>query len=146
MSSPLLTVRRAVPADADDIARLNLAFNDLRTTVEYIAAYLADDAPAETVYVAEVDGQVVGLASLRLLPQALDPIPYAELSELYVDDAYRRHGVGQALVRTIEAEARAAGAQQMVLLTAWRNTDAHAFYHALGYRLYTITMRRPLGD
>ncbi len=146
MSSPPVTVRRAVPADAPDIARLNLAFNDLRTTVEYIAAHLAADAPAEMVYVAEVDGQVVGLASLRLLPQALDPVPYAELSELYVADAYRRHGVGRALVRTIEAEARAAGAQQMVLLTAWRNTNAHAFYHALGYRLYTVTMRRPLED
>jgi hypothetical protein len=29
-------------------------------------------------------------------------------------------------------------------MTAWRNTNAHAFYHALGYRNYTITMRRSL--
>jgi hypothetical protein len=49
-------------------------------------------------------------------------------------------------VQRIEAEARAAGAVKLVLITAWRNTDAHAFYHALGYRLYTITMQRSLGD
>ena len=142
----MVTVRRAVPGDAHDIVRLNLAFNDLRTTAERIAVQLAAPSSFETLYVAEVDGQVVGLVALRLLPQALDPIPYAELSELYVDAAYRRHGVGRALVRHVEAEARAAGAQQVVLLTAWRNTDAHAFYHALGYRLYTVTMCRPLGD
>lgn len=142
----MVTVRRAAPADAPDIVRLNLAFNDLRTTVEAIAAQMAALPPIEILYVAEVDGQVVGLAALRLLPQALDPVPYAELSELYVDEAHRRHGVGRALVRHIEAEARAAGAQQMVLLTAWRNTNAHAFYHALGYRLYTVTMRRALDD
>ncbi|MFN8473220.1 MAG: GNAT family N-acetyltransferase [Anaerolineae bacterium] len=140
----MVTIRRAEPADAADIARLNLAFNDLRTTVEHIAAQLADASHVERVYVAEVDGSVVGLASLRLLPQALDTVPYAELSELYVDEAYRHAGVGRALVRHIEAEARAAGAPQMVLLTSWRNTNAHAFYHALGYRLYTVTMRRPL--
>lgn len=140
----MITIRRAVPADAADIARLNLAFNDLRTTVETIAAQLAAGPLFETLYVAEIDGQVVGLASLRLLPQALDPIPYAELSELFVDDAYRGRGVGRALVRHVEAEARAAGAQQIVLLTAWRNTNAHAFYHTLGYRLYTVTMRHNL--
>ncbi|MFN8498333.1 MAG: GNAT family N-acetyltransferase [Anaerolineae bacterium] len=140
------TIRRAVPSDAADIVRLNLAFNDLRTTEDYIAAQLADAAHVERVYVAEVDGRVVGLASLRLLPQALDAVPYAELSELFVEDAYRRGGVGRALVGRIEAEARAAGAQQLALLTAWRNTDAHAFYHALGYRLYTVTMRRALDD
>lgn len=142
----MVTVRRAVPADAADIVRLNLAFNDLRTTVDYIAAQLADASHVERVYVAEVDGRVVGLASLRLLPQALDTVPYAELSELFVEDAYRRGGVGRALVARIEAEARAAGAKELALLTAWRNTDAHAFYHALGYRLYTVTMRRALGD
>ncbi|MFN8483535.1 MAG: GNAT family N-acetyltransferase [Anaerolineae bacterium] len=143
---PPVTIRRAAAADAADIVRLNLAFNDLRSTEDTIAAQLAAGSPVETLYVAEVEGQVVGLASLRLLPQILDPVPYAELSELFVEEAYRHHGVGRALVRHIEAEARAAGAQQMVLLTAWRNTHAHAFYHALGYGLYTVTMRRALSS
>jgi predicted GNAT family acetyltransferase len=40
--------------------------------------------------------------------------------------------------------ARASGATTLVLMTAWRNTQAHAFYHALGYRLYTVTMQRAL--
>jgi ribosomal protein S18 acetylase RimI-like enzyme len=84
------------------------------------------------------------MACLRLLPSLCDPIPYAELTELSVDPAHQRHGVGRALVRHVESEARAQGAAELVLLTAWRNTRAHAFYHALGYSLYTLTMRRSL--
>lgn len=93
---------------------------------------------------AELDGQVVGVAGLRLLPCALDPEPYAELTELYVAERVRRRGVGRALVEAVEAAAREGGASRLVLLTAWRNGQAHQFYHALGYQLYTVTMVRDI--
>jgi len=140
-----ITVRLATPADAEAIYRLNLAFNDARATPAYIAAFLAERAHYETIYLAELAGQVVGMVGLRLLPSACDPEPYAELTELFVEQAARQQGVGRALVRAVEAVAHAAGASQLVLLTAWRNGGAHRFYHALGYQLYTVTMRRDLG-
>jgi ribosomal protein S18 acetylase RimI-like enzyme len=141
-----LTVRPATPADAEAIAQLNRAFDDLRTTPAQIADFIATHPHFERPYVAERSGAVVGMACLRLLPCALDPLPYAELTELKVDPNHQRHGVGRALVRHIEDEARAQGAAELVLITAWRNTRAHAFYHALGYGLYTLTMRRSLRD
>lgn len=146
MSAPGPTIRRATPADAPAIARLNAALDDQRATPEQIADHIAHRADLETPFVAELDGAVVGLACLRLLPTTCDPIPYAELTELAVDPAHRRRGIGRALVRHVEAEARAGGAAELVLLTAWRNTRAHAFYHALGYALYTLTMRRSLRE
>jgi GNAT superfamily N-acetyltransferase len=139
-----IAIRPAVPDDAADIARLNAAFDDLRATPEHIAAHLRDRSAFERGFVAEVNGTVVGMACLRLLPCLCDPVPYAELTELFVDPAYRRAGVGRQLVLRIEAEARAAGSATLILMTAWRNTDAHAFYHSLGYRLYTIMMQRSL--
>jgi GNAT superfamily N-acetyltransferase len=139
-----IAIRLAVPDDAEAIARLNAAFDDLRATPEHIAAHLRDRSAFERGFVAEADGTVVGMACLRLLPCLCDPIPYAELTELFVDSAYRRAGIGRDLVQRIEAEAHAAGAATLVLMTAWRNSDAHAFYHALGYRLYTIMMQRSL--
>jgi GNAT superfamily N-acetyltransferase len=139
-----IAIRPAVPADAAAIARLNTAYDDLRATPEQIAAQLAACAPAETAFLAEIDGRVVGMACLRLLPTVCDPTPYAELTELFVEAHARRLGVGRALVAHVEAQARARGARELVLMTAWRNTSAHAFYHALGYRNYTITMRRQL--
>jgi len=140
-----ITIRPAVPDDAEAIARLNAAFDDLRATPEHIASHLRERSAFERGFVAEVDGAVAGIVCLRLLPCLCDPIPSAELTELFVDSAYRRCGIGRYLVQRIEAEARAAGADKLVLMTAWRNTEAHAFYHALGYRLYTITMQRSLG-
>jgi|RhiMetdeSRZDD1v2_1073273.scaffolds.fasta_scaffold138314_4 GNAT superfamily N-acetyltransferase len=139
-----IAIRPAVPVDAAAIARLNAAYDDLRATPEQIAAQLLACAPNETAFLAEVDGRAVGMACLRLLPTICDPTPYAELTELFVEAGARRLGVGRALVAHIEAQARARGATELVLMTAWRNTDAHAFYHALGYRNYTITMRRKL--
>lgn len=141
-----ITVRPAIPEDAAAILRLNEAIDDARASVEHIADHIANRARFETPFVAEVDGRVVGLACLQLRPCLCDPAPIAELSELVVEPRYRGRGVGRALVRRIEAEARAAGATSLVLMTAWRNANAHAFYHALGYRLYTIMMRRPLDD
>jgi GNAT superfamily N-acetyltransferase len=139
-----IAIRPATPTDAAAIARLNAAYDDLRATPEQIAAQLVACAPTETAFLAEVDGRVVGMACLRLLPTVCDPTPYAELTELFVEADARRLGVGRALVAHIEAQARARGATELVLMTAWRNTNAHAFYHALGYRNYTITMKRQL--
>ena len=139
-----MTIRPAAPADAAAIARLNAAYDDLRATPEQIAVQLAASAPTETAFLAEVDGHVVGMACLRLLSTVCDPTPYAELTELFVEADARRLGVGRALVTHVEAQARVRGATELVLMTAWRNTDAHAFYHALGYRNYTIMMRRQL--
>jgi GNAT superfamily N-acetyltransferase len=141
-----ITIRPAVPGDAEAIHRLNVAFNDARATPAYIAESITLRAQAERLFVAELASEVVGIAGLRLLPCALDPEPYAELTELYVAEGARRRGVGQELVRAVEAAAREGGARSLVLLTAWRNGTAHQFYHALGYNLYCINMRRELVD
>jgi GNAT superfamily N-acetyltransferase len=140
-----IVVRPAGPADAAEVARLNLAFNGPGTTVEYITAHLAQPAPVERIFLAEVDGLAAGMAGLRLIPFALAPAPFAELTELFVDAPFRRRGVATALVRHIEGAARAGGARQLALITAWRNGEAHAFYHALGYRLWCLSMARDLG-
>ncbi|MFN8494768.1 MAG: GNAT family N-acetyltransferase [Caldilineaceae bacterium] len=137
-----ITVRQATPEDAGEIARLNATVDDLRATPEQIAAQITACAGIETMFLAEVDGHVAGMVSLRLLPNICDPIPYAELTELFVEAAYRRLGVGRALVERIEQEAKQAGATQLVLVTAFKNSRAHAFYHVLGYAMYLFAMHK----
>lgn len=139
-----ITVRKATVEDAAAVLRLNESNHDARATVEHIAEHIRQRAEFEMPFVAEVEGQVVGLACLRLLPSLCDSAPYAELTELIVDPQYRRRGVGRELHQRIEAEARAGGALNLVLMTAWRNTNAHAFYHELGYRLWTVMMQKKL--
>ncbi len=139
-----IVVRQARPEDAPEVARLNLAFNGPGTSVEYITARLAEPAPAERIFLAEVDGRAAGLAGLRLLRCALSATPYAELTELFVEEPHRRRGVASALLAHVEGVAREAGAERLVLLTAWDNGGAHAFYHARGYRLWCLAMARDL--
>lgn len=137
-------VRLATAADAEPIYQFHVAFNDVRASPAYIAESIRSRSAFERLFVAEWAGRVVGVAALRLLPCACDPEPYAELTELYVAETARRQGVGRALVQALEAEAWAGGARRLVLMTAWRNSGAHAFYHSLGYRLFTLSMVRDL--
>jgi len=139
-----IDVRPTTPADAAALAALSAASNDLRATPAHIAAHIAARAAFETPYLALVDGAPAGMACLHLLPCALDPTPYAELTELFVAEPYRRRGVGRALIRAVEGAARAGGAAELALVTTWRNTEVHAFYHALGYRLWCVSLRRGL--
>lgn len=59
--------------------------------------------------------------------------PGCEVAGLVVGERFRRGGIGELLMEALEKEARARGGKTMVLNTAHRRADAHAFYEALGY-------------
>jgi ribosomal protein S18 acetylase RimI-like enzyme len=67
-----------------------------------------------------------------------------KLNDLYIHPSGRRRGVGQALVVATFEELRARGAPRVVLLTAWENKDAHAFFEALGFRRTMLEMTAEL--
>jgi ribosomal protein S18 acetylase RimI-like enzyme len=88
----------------------------------------------ETVYVAELAGAVCGFVSLRLTPYLDQDVPYAEITEVYVDPEARRHGVARALMSYAEGQAARSGATSVHLVTGADNVDAQAFYKAAGYQ------------
>ncbi|MCI4371230.1 MAG: GNAT family N-acetyltransferase [Thermoplasmata archaeon] len=108
-----------------------------------IARRLRQTDPDETVVVAEVDGRLTGFASLRVT-HSLDPAPYAEMTDLFVESAARRLGVASRLVRYLEGTARERGAAHLVVLTGRTNTEAQAFYRSVGYEEYAVAMRKAL--
>jgi ribosomal protein S18 acetylase RimI-like enzyme len=59
--------------------------------------------------------------------------PGCEVAGLVVDERFRRRRIGELLMEALEREARARGGKTMVLNTAHRRADAHAFYESLGY-------------
>jgi len=63
-----------------------------------------------------------------------------KLNDLFVDPGARRRGVGRALALAALAELRARGAPRVVLMSAWRNPAAHAFFEALGFRRTMLEM------
>ena len=68
--------------DAEALARLITEFTNFSTTPEQIRQRLANSQNIEHPLVAELAGQVVGFASLRLVNYLGEDTPYAEISEV----------------------------------------------------------------
>jgi RimJ/RimL family protein N-acetyltransferase len=84
------------------------------------------------VFVAETNGTIIGRLSV-----ARDPHPASEHVAdvgLMVADAYRRRGIGRALMEGAEAWARSVGVRKIELHVFPHNEAALVLYDRLGYR------------
>lgn len=102
----------------------------------YTESDYADSAHQGQLFVAERDGEVVGVivffppgaATWEVGPDE------AGLSRLVVSERAQGRGVGRALVELCTARARDAGAEAIVLWSRPFQRDAHRLYESLGYR------------
>src|SRR6185312_9510732 len=67
-----------------------------------------------------------------------------KLNDLYVDPSARRQGIARALVTEMFAALKARGAPRVVLLSAWKNPEAHAFFESMGFRRTMLEMTAEL--
>src|SRR5262245_20017579 len=169
MSSPgsdhdLVVIRPvALPADAAALARIYVSSAEHHAgldperyrvpALEAVADRYRQAAPeaGELILVAEVAGEVVAMARVRLSPtpseaSMMTPVPGARV-DIAVLPAYRSQGLGERLMRAAEAAARRLGARRMVLDAAAANQRALKFYEdRLGYRPFGILLTKPLTD
>ena len=90
-----------------------------------------DQIPAmDDVWIAEVDNRLVGIAALSF--DRLDR--RAIVRHLYVDRAFRRQGVGGALMDAVVARAALEGLRCVWLETQDVNYDAVRFYRRAGFQ------------
>lgn len=138
-----ITIRPAVERDYDDVRRI--------TRTAYLhGGYVSDEDPYleildnvehrahhATVWVAELDGRVVGAVALTLPGQAYADIAQAgelEFRMLAVDPAAQGSGVGRAMVQEIISYARSLDGVDAVSLTSGDDmTRAHALYRSFGF-------------
>jgi GNAT superfamily N-acetyltransferase len=127
------TIRDAHAADAGAIAELltQLGYPTDADAVEGRLERLA--VVGDRVLVADVDGRPAALAHLQVTPAIEHERPVAKLGALVVDEGRRGSGVGRALVRAVEEEARLRGCGVLYLTTSERRDDAHAFYESAGF-------------
>jgi ribosomal protein S18 acetylase RimI-like enzyme len=141
-----ITVREATLDDATELATLLNRFDESGSTPEQVTQRMVACADLVTTFLGEVEGQVVGFACLRLVPNLQRDVPFADLTDLYVDEPFRRRGVARALIAQVEAVARAAGAGDIVLMTGLTNAGAQATYHAAGYTEWALAMWKRLPE
>jgi GNAT superfamily N-acetyltransferase len=139
-----IRLREATSGDADALARLctQLGHPAQAEAMPARLSRLATDHNARAI-VAESDSGVVALATVHIRNTLNHDAPIAQLSLLVVDEAVRGTGVGREIVQEAERWAREHGCHRMVVTTALRRIDAHAFYERIGY---THTGRRYAKD
>ena len=83
------------------------------------------------VLVAQVDGTTAG--SVMFSDRGAADPGDCSLNGMWVDPAFRRTGVAQALVHAVVAQARAAGKRRVILHVVADNTAARALYEREGF-------------
>ncbi len=137
------------PARKDDIDRLITIIRDTIHSYGYIFELefeLPDFLDYDNyygrgkgeLYVLEANGVEAGCGALKLDGS----IPY--LSRIYVDEAYRGHGYGKAMVQFLMSRNADLGNSELELWTDTLFRTAHKMYEKLGF-VYTGRVR-PLGD
>ncbi|MCC6801472.1 MAG: GNAT family N-acetyltransferase [Anaerolineae bacterium] len=154
-------IRKAQPEDIDTVARLwesLVAYHgrldpDLPPAAPQgsrrYARRLLDriDDPMSRVLVTEVDGKVVGYVLgviVDLAPEMFDQEPSGFLADLYVEEAYRRSGLGRGLVIELASWFREKGVRYFEWHVAARNAESVAFWRSLGGRDVMLRMRADL--
>lgn len=139
-----VTVRLATFEDARKLAPMLSFIENGEITAEQVKARMETAGQTETSFIAEMEGEPAGFAFLRIVPAISTAEPFAEVTELYVEDLTQRETVGAELTQLLEVHAREKGAITLHLLTGLRNTEAKNMYRALGYVDYALALRKRL--
>lgn len=151
-------IRPVTRSDAPQIGRLWTALVAYHTALDATLPLPAADGerryadrvvqrlndPYTRVLVAEAGGLLVGYVMgviVDLMPDIFEQEPVGFIADIFVDGAYRRHGVGRQLVNEITDWFREHDVQAFDWHVAARNQEGQAFWEAVGGRPVMIRMR-----
>lgn len=128
-------IRPAREHEAEEVAALLNAINSLDAggpvvtmTGAHVRRRLLGPAPLSILRVAEAEGMIAGFVTGNIVFDSTRAAGGCIVVGLYVRPAFRRRGIGRALMAALAAETRAAGA----VCLWWGDDEAAAFYTALG--------------
>ena len=136
---PDLRLRNATITDSVELAQLNRQLigdeghrnvMSLAELQDRMATWLQGEYAA---VIAEREGDIVGYALFR------ESIDHLYLRQLFVSEAARRQGVGRAIVEWVRQHADG-GDNRLRIDVLIGNEPAIAFWHAMGFKAYCITM------
>lgn len=129
-----MQIRLADIGDVDSLFELNELFNGVGcTTKELIADSILNNSQ-ETVFVAVVDDRTVGFCCVQLFKSMCYSSYYAEITELFVKEEYRKQGIATALMAFAEEYFKTQNVVGYQLFTGKNNKTAQAFYEKIGYK------------
>jgi len=156
-----VTVRAAVVGDEHALAALNRFGHEMHlarrpdyfrpTRADELAAWLRDllDEPTTAAWIAEEEDFPVGYVLTFFHERAGNPFGHArrwcEIDQIAVDPAWRRRGIGRALMGAALEASRARGVHDVELFSWAFNTEAQALFRGFGFEPRVVAFeRRPL--
>ena len=147
-------VRKAIIEDLKSIQKLNNSLFDLEynnfddtlkvgwTFEEEGKKYFEDMIINEIVFVALYEEKIIGY----LVGSICNQISYitetfAELDNMYIDENYRRHGIGTLLINKFKNYCKEKNIQNIKVTASAKNNKAIQFYMKNGFVDYNITLR-----
>ena len=97
------------------------------------------------LYVAKLDGAVIGFALLRMrISEGVGKVTrkIMLIDQVCVDEALRNHGIGTQMMEEVRALARAFGCTDLQLGVYPQNDAAVSFYQKCGFMIRSIDMQR----
>jgi ribosomal protein S18 acetylase RimI-like enzyme len=132
-----ISIRRAGPEDAPEIARLlhdfNTEYSEPTPGVEALTKYSRQLLEKGEMTVLLAGQGPDGISLIRFRPCVWTGGPEAHLQELYVVPPLRGRGIGRALLEATIAVARETGATGLDLNTGETDTAARALYESAGF-------------
>jgi ribosomal protein S18 acetylase RimI-like enzyme len=148
-----ILIRKAVEQDADVLGALNADVQAVHAAAmpwlfkppgpdTFPPAAVKDllAQPENLIFLAEVDGTAAGYAYAEVVERPETPFIHAQdtlhLHHISVRPAWRRHGVGSALIAAVRAAATDAGITHVALDVWTFNEEARAFFRRCGFASY----------
>ena len=151
-----MTIRAATPDDVPailglvrDLAAYEREPDAVEATEDHVRAALFPEGGAPTTYahVAEVDGEVVGMAVWFVTYSTWTGVNGIWLEDLFVQPGHRGSGLGRKLLATLARTCVERGYRRLEWTVLDWNEPSLAFYRSLGaVRLEEWTTHRLSGD
>ncbi len=128
-----MIIRTACLSDAHAVAEIYKFDLGYETDINLIKKRLNNlDNNRETVFVAELDGEVVGVIHAETF-ETLYYKPIANVLSLAVRENRRQQGIGKALMSEVEKWSKSKGLDEIRIESACHRKAAHGFYRKIGF-------------
>ena len=138
-----MKIRQAEVKDTKDIlalikgkAQFDGCLDSLLATEQSIAEAFFSASPKSWALVAEVDSQLVGIATYYNIYSTFKAKPGIWLDDLYIFPQYRKIGIGKALIKELCLIAKSNDCCRLDWIVARDNESGRAFYETIGAKIF----------